>query len=219
MQQVCHHGAEQADGVDAMVKSKPPVLDGDESAGQVRRHVPERQRRTTHFAAGREQAGIEAVDQDTRRALGDFQGLDRREVHADPGEQSGHGEHRPDGEDRAPIDQAAEAEPAALAAAPARSLLVRRDAGSDGQVDLGFDAYLGGARFGRSRLNGNGFRRPAHAHRIGCGCRGAVLRRQPHVQRARATLERGLAALARTSAWFRQFPPRPPPLHRVASVR
>ena len=220
VEQVRHHRAEQADGIDAVVESKPPVLDGDEGVGQVRRHVLERQRRAAHFTAGREQTGIEAVDLDARRALGDFQGLDRRQVQADPCEQSGHGEHRPDREDRAPIDQAAEAEPAALAAASARGLLVRRrEAWSDGKIDLGFDAHLGGVRFGRSLLDGNlagAFGGPARARRIGCGCRGAVLRRQPHVQRPRAALERGLATLARTSAWFRQFPPRPPPLHRVA---
>ncbi len=56
-------------------------------------------------------------------------------------------------------------------------------------------------RFGRVRLGG-----PVRAHRIGGRCRGAVVRRQPHVERPRAALERGLATLARASTWFRQCP-------------
>ena len=149
-----------------------------------------------------EHVGVEAVDLDARRALGDFQRLDRRQVQADPGEQAGHGEHRPDRQHRAPIDQADEAGPAAPAVASARGLLGRRpQAGSDGNVDLGFDAHPGGVRLGGSRLDGNRldgvrFGRPAGARRIGRGRRGAVLRRQPHVERPRAALQRGLATLA-----------------------
>ncbi len=216
VEQVRHHRAEQADGIDAVVETKSPVLDGDEGVGQMGRHVLERQRGAAHFAAVREHAGVEAVDLDARRALGDFQGLDRRQVQADPGEHADDGEHRPDRQDRAPIDQAAEAEPAALAAS-ARGLLVRRrEARRDGKVDFGFDAQLGGVRLGGSRPDGNRFGGMrfgglAGAPRIGCGCRGAVLRRQPHVERPRAALQRGLATLARASARFRQFPPRPPP--------
>ena len=110
MQDVGDRGARDADGVDAVMRIEAAVLDGDERLRQIWRQILQRDIGAGHFAARRQHAAVEADDLDGRRALWDFQRLDRRQMRADPDHDADDGDRRPQAEHRAPIDQAAEAE-------------------------------------------------------------------------------------------------------------
>ena len=65
-----------------------PILDGEEGIGQMGRHLLERNDAAAHLAAGREKVAVGGVDLDRRRPLGNFQGLDRRQMQRHPDEQA-----------------------------------------------------------------------------------------------------------------------------------
>ena len=109
MQHVAHAGAQDAPRIDAVMRVEAAVLDGDERLRHVIRQFAQRHLGAAHVAAGGERRAVEAEDQHRGRPLGDFQRLDRRQVGADPDQEADGGDHRPQGQNRAPIDQPAEA--------------------------------------------------------------------------------------------------------------
>ena len=104
--------------IDAVMRIEAPVLDGDERLGHIVRQLVQRHRGAAHVAAGGERRAVGAEDQNRGRALGDFERLDRRQVDADPDQHADRADHGPEGKDRAPIDQPADA--GAAFAAPRR---------------------------------------------------------------------------------------------------
>ena len=191
--------------VDAEMRVEAPVLDGDEGAREIDRHFGEGQSASAHFAARREQAAVESEDLYGGRTLGDFERMDRRQMHADPGDHAGAGDHRPQRRDREPVHQPLEPRTAARAAAatPAsaplalergRKLPGAGSAGATGRFP-GTAATRAGVRLragrGRTRLCAHGIARR-------CG-------RRTHG---------GLAALPRASLCSSHVPSRPDSLRR-----
>ena len=133
MHDVGDRRARDADGVDAVMRIEAAVLDGDERLRQIGRQILQRDIGAGHFAARGQQAAVDADNLDGRRALWNFQRLDRRQVRADPDHDADDRDRRPQAEHRAPIDQPAEPEPAARFRTPlgaascrARLALARR---------------------------------------------------------------------------------------------
>ena len=110
VQDVGDRGARDADGVDAVMRIEAAVFDGDERLRQIRRQILQRDIGAGHFAARGEHAAVEAGDLDGRRALWNFQRLDRRQMGADPDHDADDGDRGPQAEHRAPIEQPAEPE-------------------------------------------------------------------------------------------------------------
>ena len=109
-----HHvgdrGAGDADRIDAVMRIEAAVLDGDERLRQIGRQILQRDIGAGHFAARGQHAAVEAHDLDGRRALWNFQRLDRRQMGADPDHDADDGDRGPQAEHRAPVDQPAEPE-------------------------------------------------------------------------------------------------------------
>src|SRR6185436_5262015 len=78
MKHVGDQGAADAVGIDAAMLVEAPVLDGDESFGNVGRQFLQRQRRAGKVAAAGQRAALEVDDLDRRWAFRNFQRLDRR---------------------------------------------------------------------------------------------------------------------------------------------
>ena len=83
-----------------------PVLDGDEGFGNVGRQFLQRQRRAGKVAAAGQRTALEVDDLDRRRAFGNFQRLDRRQMGADPGNETGAADRNPKADDQRPICKA-----------------------------------------------------------------------------------------------------------------
>ena len=115
-------GAGDADRVDAVVRIEAPVLDRDERLRHVARQVLERHRGAAHVAAGGEQMALQIDDLDRRRALGDFERLDRRQMGADPHHAADRGDDQPEADDRAPIGDASDGPSPAAATLAAAAL-------------------------------------------------------------------------------------------------
>ncbi len=133
MHHVGNRGARDADWVDAVMRIEAAVLDGDERLWQIGRQILQRDIGAGHFAAGGQQAAVDANNLDGRGALWNFQRLDRRQMRADPDHDADDRDRRPQAEHRAPVDQPAEPEPAARFRTPlgaafwrARLALARR---------------------------------------------------------------------------------------------
>ena len=109
MQDVGDDRAGDADRIDAVVRIEAPVLDRDEGLRHVARQVLERDRGAAHVAARGEQLAVQVDDLDRRRALGNFQRLDRRQVRADPDRAADRRRSPPRGRHRAPIGDPADA--------------------------------------------------------------------------------------------------------------
>ena len=77
-------GAGDADRVDAVVRIEAAVLDRDEGLRHVARQVLQRHGGAAHVAARGQRLALQIDDLDRRRALGDFERLDRRQMRADP---------------------------------------------------------------------------------------------------------------------------------------
>jgi hypothetical protein len=125
--------ARDADGVDAVMRIEAAVLDGDERLRQIGRQILQRDIGAGHFAARGQYAAVDTDDLDGRRALWNFQRLDRRQMCADPDHDADDRDRSPQAEHRAPIDQPADPDPAARFRAPlgaasrrARLALARR---------------------------------------------------------------------------------------------
>ncbi len=73
MQHVRHRRAQDAPGIDAVMRIEPAVFDGDEGLRQVGRQVLQRNIGAGHFAAGRQHAAVEARDLDRSAAASEFQ--------------------------------------------------------------------------------------------------------------------------------------------------
>jgi hypothetical protein len=84
MQDVGHRRARDAQGIDAVMRIEPAILDGDEGLRQIGRQILERDIGAGHFAARRQHAAVEPDDLDGRRPLRNFKRLDRRQMRADP---------------------------------------------------------------------------------------------------------------------------------------
>ena len=128
VQDVGHRRARDADGIDAVMRIEAAVLDGDERFRQIRRQVLQRDIAAGHFAARRQHAAVEADDLDGRRALRDFQRLDRRQMRADPDHDADDRDRRPQAEHHAPVEQPPEAKPSARFGAPLGAALGSRAA-------------------------------------------------------------------------------------------
>jgi hypothetical protein len=110
MQNVGHRRARNAQGIDAVMRIEPAVLDRDEGLGQIGRQILQRDIGAGHFAARRQHAAVEADDLDGRRPFRNFERLDRRQMRADPDHDADHCDRRPQPEHRAPIEQARDTE-------------------------------------------------------------------------------------------------------------
>ncbi len=118
-QHVGDQRAHDAQRIDAVVGVETAILDGDERLGHIVGQVVQRHRGAAHIAAGRKRRAIEAEDQDRRRAFGNFERLDGRQMDADPDQNADGADDRPQGEDGGPINQTAGAGTAFAAAAAA----------------------------------------------------------------------------------------------------
>jgi len=164
MQDVGHGRAQNAPGVDAVMRIEPPVFDGDEGLRQIGRQILQCDIGAGHFAARRQHAAVEADDLDGRRPLRNFQRLDRRQMRADIDHDADDRDHAPQAEHGAPIQQTGDAQ----AAAPLGPALGAAAAGARFALRRRFIAVVVvGLAFGRR------FLRPAVA------VRNAVLRPQP----------------------------------------
>jgi len=95
MQDIGDGGARDADRIDAVMRVEAAILDRDEGFRQIGRQILQCDIGAGHFAALGQHAAVEADDLDGRRALRDFQRLDRGQVGADP-------DHHADGGNGAP---------------------------------------------------------------------------------------------------------------------
>jgi hypothetical protein len=76
-----------------------------------------------HLATRGERLAVEPDDLDLRRALGDLERLDRRQVDRDPDHDAGRADYQPKAEHQAPIDEVAQSRGAAFGAAARRRIL------------------------------------------------------------------------------------------------
>jgi hypothetical protein len=83
-----------------------PVLDGDERPRQIGRKLLDRHVGAAHLAAHGERPAVEADDFDRRRALGNFERLNRRQRRDDEGDGTHRRDQRPQAEHQRPIDEA-----------------------------------------------------------------------------------------------------------------
>ncbi|MGY4380796.1 hypothetical protein ACVWZ3_008435 [Bradyrhizobium sp. i1.3.6] len=113
MEYVGDEGPQDANRVDAEMRVEAAILDGDEGLRQIGGQVLQRDVGARHLAALRQHTAVDADDLDRRRALGNLQRLDRRQMGADIDHDADHGDHAPQAEHRTPIDEAAEAEASA----------------------------------------------------------------------------------------------------------
>jgi hypothetical protein len=118
-QNVADGGAQDAPWIDTVMGVEAAVLDGDERVRHVDRQVAHRHGGTAHVPARGERCAVEAENESRWRAFRNFQRLDRRQMDADPNNRADAGDHEPKREDRTPVDKAAEAGAAFLAAATA----------------------------------------------------------------------------------------------------
>jgi hypothetical protein len=117
MQHVGNESARDAQRIDAAMGVEAAILDGDEGVRHVIRQFADWHRGAAHVAARRQgRAGV-AEDQHRRRALRNFQRLDRRQAHADKDQHADGGDQRPQRQHRAPIERAADEDAAPAGAA------------------------------------------------------------------------------------------------------
>ena len=176
MQDVGDRGAQDAEGIDAVMRIETAVLDGDERLRQIGRQVLQRNIGAGHFAARGQRAAVEADDLDGRRPLWNFQRLDRRQVRADIDHEADHRDRGPQAEHRSPVEQPADRETSARFRAP----LAAAAAGACLAFARRFVVIFGLAF---------GFLRPVVA-RVG----DAVFRRQAQVGKRGRKPEQGLLA-------------------------
>ena len=108
MKYVGDERARDAERIDAAMRVKAAVLDGDEGVGHVIRQFADGDRGAAHVAARRQRRAVDAEDEHRGRTLGYFQGLDRRQTDADPDERADAADQRPQRQHGAPIGGAAE---------------------------------------------------------------------------------------------------------------
>ena len=109
MQHVGHRRAQDADGIDAVMRIEPAVFDGDEGLRQIGRQILQRNIGAGHFAAGRQHAAVEADNLDGRRPFWNLERLDRRQMRAGPDHGADQRDRGPQAEHRAPVEQAEQA--------------------------------------------------------------------------------------------------------------
>ena len=123
MQNVGDSGAADAEWIDAIVLIEAPVFDGHECSRHISRHFLQRRRRAGEVAAAGKRVALRVDDLDRGRTLWNFQRLDRRQMRADPGNNTGAADREPQAGDQAPVCDAADdcalaASGACLACAP-----------------------------------------------------------------------------------------------------
>src|SRR6185503_14725190 len=96
-------GAADPERIDAAMLVEAPVLDGDEGFGNVGRQFLQGQRRAGKVAAAGQCTALEVDDLDRRRAFGNFQRLNRWQMSADPGNETGAADRNPKADDQRPI--------------------------------------------------------------------------------------------------------------------
>ena len=163
MQHIGEGRARDAERIDRVVRIEAAILDGDEGVRHIGRQFAQRNSGAAHIAARRQGRAIVAEDQDRRRPFGNFQRLDRRQVDTDPHDHARDGDHAPQRQHGAPVDDAADAQArlaGALTGAFAGAALAFREKPEAARAPPATAA----ARFGRAA--------------------DAVLRTQPHVEAA-----------------------------------
>ncbi len=184
--EVRHHGADEADRIDAEMPVEPAVLDGDHRLRQVGRHLVEGQRLADRVGAVGDQRSVRRDDADIDRPVRQLPFRGRRQLGPGIADQRDDADRQHDPGDRRPVDDAAHRvtdrgkEPAAgpraaRRRAPGTPPLWRR------RLRCGFDldpeGRLGRGRLRPTRLFRRGFglgRRP----RLGGGGLDASLRRR-----------------------------------------
>ena len=111
MHEIGERRARDAGGIDAEMRIEAAVLDGDKRLRQMGRQILQRDIGARHFSARGDDGAVHAGDLDGRRALGNFQRLDRRQLRADPDNHASGCDDRPQAEYGAPVDKAAYARP------------------------------------------------------------------------------------------------------------
>ena len=130
VQHVGDKGTPDAEWVDAVVFVETAILDGDECLRHIARHFSQRQRLAGEIAAARKCAALDVDNLDRRRALGNFQRLDGRQMRAGPGDDADTGDAEPQAGHQTPVgnpaDARADAAGRALLACAAFARLRRR---------------------------------------------------------------------------------------------
>ena len=108
MQDVGHRRAGYAQRIDSVMRIEPAVLDRNEGLRQIEWEILQRDVGAGHLAARRQHAAVEADDLDRRRPLRNFEGLDRRQMRADPDDDAHQRDYRPQAEHCTPIEQPVE---------------------------------------------------------------------------------------------------------------
>ena len=106
--QVAEHRAGNADGVNAKVAVKAPVLNGNKGFGQVGRQLAQVHRRAAGITACGDQRAILAQNRDIGRALGHRKLVDRRQLVEMIDDKAADADQAPDRQHKAPVEQRAE---------------------------------------------------------------------------------------------------------------